>query len=297
MKRSVNGLLVLDKPPGITSRNAINQASRWFPRRTRIGHAGTLDPLATGVLVLCLGSATRLADYVQILDKTYQATVLLGMRSDTDDVDGTITHNFDARPVDESTIRSAIDTFIGEVEQTPPRYSAIKINGKRAHELARRGETVDIDARQVAIHGIVLKNFAWPALELEVHCGKGTYIRSLARDLGDKLGCGAVIKQLRRTRIGHFSTDNSVTLDASSSVASEHLLPLLAAVEHLPRFVANETEIDVLRHGQPVQLPDGLEQERKGEIVAVDGQGRFIGIGKFESDGMIWPVKTFPVEC
>src|SRR5947209_7070555 len=188
-----DGLLVLDKPGGMTSRAAVDRALRWFPRRTRIGHTGTLDPLATGVLVLCLGAATRLTEYVQRMAKTYRSTFLLGARSDTDDADGTITPVAGATPPGGGAVVEALASFVGTIEQVPPAFSAAKVTGRRAYDLARAGQNVDLAPRPVTIYGIDLLACAYPRLELEVHCARGTYIRALARDLGARLGCGGYI--------------------------------------------------------------------------------------------------------
>src|SRR5438270_252365 len=172
-ERGPDGLLVLDKPGGMTSRAALDRAARWFPRGTRVGHTGTLDPLATGVLVLCLGSATRLAEYVQRMGKTYRTGILLGARSDTDDADGTVVPVAGARAPSAAAVAACLAAFVGEVEQVPPAYSAAKVTGRRAYDLARRGQQVALQARRVAIHGIDLLGFDYPRLELAVRCGRG----------------------------------------------------------------------------------------------------------------------------
>jgi len=295
MKRELNGLIVIDKPGGVTSRDAVNRLQSFFPRRTRIGHTGTLDPLATGALVVCLGSATRLAEYVQALDKVYHTRLVLGGRSDTDDADGTITPASGAVPIDDTEITSALAGFVGELEQVPPAYSAIKIEGRRAHTLARRGERVEIAPRKVNIHAIELLEYRWPELVLEIRCGKGTYIRSLARDLGEKLGCGAYVKQLRRTSVGPFTTEGSVSLDDSAAVAYQKILPLGAAVAHLPTFHADAAAIEALRHGQAVRGSGSAREveSRAGDLAIVDVSGALIGVGRLDEQGLIRPVKVF----
>src|ERR1043166_4448316 len=181
-----HGLLVVDKPGGITSRDAVDRAQRWFPKGTRIGHTGTLDPLATGVLVLCIGSATRLTEYVQRMAKTYRAGIVLGARSDTDDADGAITPVSDIRTPAAGEVQAALAAFVGNIAQVPPAFSAAKLGGRRAYDLARRGQDVSLAPRTVTIHGIDLLSYGFPQLEIEVRCGKGTYVRSLARDLGER---------------------------------------------------------------------------------------------------------------
>src|SRR4051812_48814027 len=198
----MNGLLVIDKPGGMTSRDVGNRVQRWFPRKTKIGHTGTLDPLATGVLVVCVGAATRLADFVQAMGKTYAARFRLGATSTTDDADGEVTVNAAAVPPTRDQIGAAIPAFLGLVEQVPPAFSALKLDGRRAHELARSGKDVQLAARTVRIDAIRVRAYEWPFLDVEIDCGKGTYIRSIARDLGAKLGCGGMVETLRRTRVG-----------------------------------------------------------------------------------------------
>jgi len=253
---------VLDKPGGLTSRDAVDRAQRWFPRGTRIGHTGTLDPLATGVLVLCLGSATRLTEYVQQMGKTYRAGLLLGATSDTDDADGTVTPRQDVTPPEATAVTAALGGFLGEIEQVPPAYSAAKVTGRRAYDLARRGDVVALAARRVRIDAIDVLAFAYPRLELEVHCGKGTYIRSLARDLGRRLGCGALIATLRRTRVGPFRPEDAVPLDAPADVARARLRPVAEAVAELPRLDLDAPAVARLRHGQALPLSGIPRAER-----------------------------------
>src|SRR4051812_31792112 len=185
----MNGLLVIDKPGGMTSRDAVNRVQRWFPRKTEIGHTGTLDPLATGVLVVCVGAATRLADYVQAMGKSYASRFRLGATSTTDDADGDVTETPNATAPTRAQIEAALSMFIGSVEQMPPSVSALKVGGRRAHDLARKGKVVPLAARTVRVDAIRVTNYEWPWLDVEVDCGKGTYIRSIARDLGAQLGC------------------------------------------------------------------------------------------------------------
>jgi tRNA pseudouridine55 synthase len=222
----VNGLLVLDKPAGMTSRDVVNRVQRWFPRGTKIGHAGTLDPLATGVLVLCVGAATKLVERVQAMSKTYHTRILLGFRSDTDDADGTLTETASAEPPDEAEVRTRLTGFVGEVQQLPPAYSALKIDGRRAHELARAGRVVSLVARPVTIHAVTLTAYTWPFVDVVVDCGKGTYIRSIARDLGEQLGTGGLVQTLRRTRIGPFTEDRAIPVDTPAEAGRERLLPM-----------------------------------------------------------------------
>jgi tRNA pseudouridine55 synthase len=276
----MNGLLVIDKPGGMTSRDVVNRVQRWFPRKTKIGHTGTLDPLATGVLVVCVGAATRLADFVQAMGKTYRSRFRLGATSDTDDADGTVTVSAAAVPPTREQIDAAILTFLGSVEQVPPAFSALKVSGARAHELARGGKEVTLAARTVRIDAIHLLGYEWPFLDVEIDCGKGTYIRSIARDLGAKLGCGGMVDTLRRTRVGPFTADAGVGLDASPEQVQAKLLPMSAAVAGLPRVRLGVDEVKRFRNGQAIRTPSGGREPPEPSTVAVhDDRGELVGIG------------------
>ena len=282
-----HGLLVLDKPSGMTSRDAVNRIQRRLPRDTKIGHTGTLDPLATGVLVVCLGHATRLAEYVQAMPKTYRSTFLFGATSDTDDADGKITLLSDVAPVDRQQIEHRLTEFVGEIEQTPPAYSAVKVGGQRAHDLARDGADVKLQSRQVNVHRIGVLSFNWPHLEVEVHCGKGTYIRALARDLGARLACGGLVATLRRTAVGPFTAEQGLAPDASLEQIQEKLRPMKAAADGMECVVANDEEVGRLRHGQAIRgatLSETVVLNQAGDLVAICQP----------SDGWLHPVKVVP---
>jgi tRNA pseudouridine55 synthase len=280
----IEGLLVLDKPAGATSRTVVDRVLRWFPRRTRIGHTGTLDPLATGVLVLCLGNATRLAEYVQLMSKTYLTRVLLGACSDTDDADGVITPVAGAVAPDAARMAACAAEFIGEIQQVPPAYSAAKVAGRRAYDLARSGEEVALRPRPVRIYRIDVLDYAYPHLELEVHCGKGTYVRSLARDLGERLGCGALVQTLRRTHVGPFTVEGALTLDADAETARGRVLPMEMAVADLPRLVLPERDVKRLCQGQTVAVPasGGTPILPTGERAIFDTEGRLAAVAVFD---------------
>jgi tRNA pseudouridine55 synthase len=258
MTERYDGLIVLDKPGSITSRTAVDRAMRWFPRGTRMGHTGTLDPLATGVLVLCLGNATRLTEYVQAMYKTYRAQVCLGARSDTDDADGTVTPSPETVAPSQEAITQVLASFVGTIAQIPPAFSAAKVTGSRAYDLARRGAQVTLEPRSVNVYRIDMLSYTWPYLELEVNCGKGTYIRALARDLGEQLGCGGFIQSLRRTQVGPFRAEHAVTLESEPSRVRESLLPLDLAVVDLPRVELSTSHGQQLCQGQTVPLPQAV---------------------------------------
>jgi tRNA pseudouridine55 synthase len=294
-KPEVHGLLVLDKPGGMTSRSAVNVVQKWFGRKTKIGHTGTLDPLATGVLVVCLGQATRLAEYVQAMRKTYRSTFLLGSRSDTDDADGTITATAPPGfiyPTHEE-VEARLRIFIGEINQVPPAYSAALSQGQRAYDLAREGASVDLRPRRVQVYNIEILNYAWPRLEVEVHCSKGTYIRSLARDLGDKLGCCGMVEKLRRLRVGPFTADAAIAIDWSRPTPPGDLVtwirPMAEAVAELPRLQLNADEAKRFRHGQTLQIPD---MRLTGEVALFGEASNLLGIAAAEAIGRIRPIKV-----
>jgi tRNA pseudouridine55 synthase len=286
MPPRLDGLLVLDKPAGLTSRAALDRALKSFPRGTRMGHTGTLDPLATGVLVLCLGSATRLAEYVQRMAKTYRTTVYLGARSDTDDGDGTVVAVEGAIAPDLATVTAHVAEFVGEHDQVPPAFSAAKIAGRRAYDLARGGGDVVLTARRVCIHGIDVLRYAYPELDLEVRCGKGTYIRSLARDLGEGFGCGGYVQALRRTRVGPFAVKDAATLDADVATVRSRLLPAEAALAELPRVTLSAAEARILTQGREVDsVPVALGKtgDAPFEVAVFDDTGRLAAVGSYDA--------------
>lgn len=281
----LHGLLVLDKPGGVTSRTAVDRAQRWFPRGTRLGHTGTLDPLATGVLVLCVGAATRLAEYVQRMPKVYRAGITLGGRSDTDDADGTVTPTPGATPPCLEQVQGPLQTFLGEIEQVPPAYSAAKVAGRRSYALARRGEETNLAARTVTIYAIDLLRYDYPHLDLEVRCGKGTYIRSLARDLGERLGVGGYVASLRRTRVGPFDVARAVPPDVDAATARQAMLPTRLAVAELPARTVTDDEARRLRQGQALPLAEDVGDA--AEVALYDPRGALAAVGTVDSSRRI----------
>jgi tRNA pseudouridine55 synthase len=293
MQPEFDGLLVIDKPSGITSRDVVNRAQRWFPRGARIGHTGTLDPLASGVLVLCVGAATRLTEYVQAMPKIYRAGVILGATSDTDDADGTVTPTIDAPIPTRMHIEEALAGFIGTIAQIPPAYSAAKVTGRRAYDLARKGKEVDLQPRQVKIERIDIESFVYPHLEIVVRCGKGTYIRALARDLGRQLGCGGYIASLRRLAIGSFTEADALSIDSTAATARARLLPPWRAVQDASPIAVADGEAGKLRQGQRIIMPPGVGV-MPGPFALLDGAGRMLAIVE-AVDGMLQPIKVFGV--
>jgi tRNA pseudouridine55 synthase len=272
--------LNLNKPSGVTSRDVVDDVERLL-RKVKVGHAGTLDPLASGVLVVCIGSATRLIDGVQRMPKTYRTVVRLGARSDTLDTDGEVVEGSDPHVPDEQDVQRVLAGMVGEISQMPPVYSAKKIRGKRSYDLARAGRPAGLAPRLVRIDRIDLMNYSWPRLELEIACGGGTYIRSIARDVGEGLGCGGLVEVLVRTRIGHFAIESAVDpAILTPDCLDQHLRPSLEAVPDLPRVVLDQSQTGDVLHGRtidvssPSQLPDADQ-----EIALLDFSGRLIAIG------------------
>jgi tRNA pseudouridine55 synthase len=293
MAAMATGLLVVDKPGGITSRKVVDRAQRWFGRKARIGHAGTLDPLATGVLVVCVGNATRLVEYIQRMEKTYQSVFHLGARSETDDADGTITPTEGVVPPEWSAVNEVLAGFVGSIEQTPPAYSAAKVTGQRAYALARQGREVNLDPKTIHIRAARVLRYEYPELEIEVCCGKGTYIRALARDLGDRLGCGAYVQTLRRTRIGPFHDGQAVGIDADPATVKERVLPVAMAVSGLPALELSEEERRWLRNGQSIALRREMNLE-EGEAAVFDDTGALAAVVAVDAKHrLLRPVKVF----
>jgi tRNA pseudouridine55 synthase len=248
----LHGLLLLDKPSGMTSMSALARVKRAL-RCKKAGHTGTLDPLATGILPICFGHATRLAELLLASEKSYEAEILLGVETDTLDSDGTITQRAPLpQELDEAMILAVLQRWHGEHLQRPPAYSALKIQGQRAYDLARAGEAPELAPRPITIHRLELLAFAPPTLRLACHVSKGTYIRSLARDIGHELGCGAHLTALRRTQVGSFLIQDALSLNAIENdpeAAQAALLPLAALFPHAPLLEASEEEARRLRQG------------------------------------------------
>ncbi|WZO95870.1 tRNA pseudouridine(55) synthase TruB [Isosphaeraceae bacterium EP7] len=282
------GLLNLNKPSGWTSRAAVDRVTRIW-RKTKVGHAGTLDPLASGVLVLCVGQATRLIEYVQQMPKSYRTVVLLGSRSDTLDADGTVVADPTAVAPERAAVEQAVASQVGVIQQIPPQFSALKREGKRAYDLARAGVVVDLAARAVTITRVEILSYEWPRLTLEVDCGSGTYIRSIARDIGEMLGCGGMVEVLIRTKIGPFTVEDAVdpdTLDAEN--LAELLRPPIGAVPSLPRVNLVDAQIVDILQGRPLRIDDPAIPA--GEVAMMGPDGRLAAIGEWKpEEGKLWP--------
>lgn len=288
---ALDGVLVLDKPGGMTSRLALNIVYARLKTRSPLGHAGTLDPMATGVLVACLGRTTRLVECVQELPKTYAAEIRFGATSNTDDAEGEISQAAPIDPPSESALRELLDRFTGTIAQKPPRYSAVRVAGRRAHKIARAGLEPELAPRLVRIASIALLSYCWPLLRIRVDCGKGTYIRSLARDMGEALGTGGYITELRREAIGPFTLERAVPRD---NWEQDQLRAALqgreTAVAALPRIDLPIPVADSLCHGRP--QPACPDWPTRVQHAIFDTTGRMRAVAQV-SDGMLRPSKVF----
>jgi tRNA pseudouridine55 synthase len=284
------GLLNIDKPAGMTSRDVVNRVQRQV-RPVKVGHAGTLDPLATGVLVVCLGQATRLIEYVQRMPKRYRGTFLLGRESDTEDIEGNVVELANAPEPTLAAIEAALPKFLGEIEQRPPAYSALKVEGQRAYKLARRGEQVELAPRKIQVYAVRMLRYEYPELELDIECGSGTYVRSLGRDLARELGTGAVMSALVRTAIGVFRVDEACQLESLSAESIEsQLLPPSRAVGILPLVRVTKEEAQRLANGQIIENRTGIHE---AEVAVENESGQLIAI-VMPRDGSLAPTKYFP---
>jgi tRNA pseudouridine55 synthase len=286
------GLLNLNKPAGITSRQAVDRVQRYV-RRVKVGHAGTLDPLARGVLIVCVGAATRLIEYIQRMPKSYTGRFLLGRHSPTEDLEGDVTL-LDSPPVpSRDEVEAAAGSLVGRIEQRPPAYSALKVAGRRAYALARRGESVQLQPRAVTVHRLEVMGYDYPELTLQIDCGGGTYIRSLGRDLGRLLGTAAVMSALVRTSVGSFKIDQAVDpADLTHGNWMQHLLPPLRAVESLARIELSGEEIARIRDGLTISRTD-LRAEVP-EYAAVDTAGELVAVLVSRGSNLLGPRRNLP---
>ncbi|HEX8243809.1 MAG TPA: tRNA pseudouridine(55) synthase TruB [Longimicrobium sp.] len=285
------GVLPVDKPEGPTSHDAVAAVRRALGTR-QVGHTGTLDPFASGLLLVCVGAATRLAEYLTGLPKTYLATMRLGAATDTDDLTGDVISSSDEwQSISREQVDAALQSQVGTIEQLPPIFSAKKVGGERMYAAARRGEEVERTPATVTIYAIRLARFEPPDVEFEVECGAGTYIRAIARDVGTALGVGGHLRTLRRTRVGPHDAARAVPLDAlgdAERVAAAMLSPL-EAVAHMPRVSVDEAGIAALRHGRAVPAADDAPS---GVPIALVSGGELLALGERDGD-VVRPRKVF----
>jgi tRNA pseudouridine55 synthase len=276
---AISGVIVVDKPVGLTSHDVVQVVRKGINIR-RAGHTGTLDPRASGVLVILIGPAVRLSEYVSASDKRYQAIIRLGSSTDTYDADGEVTTTAPVN-ITEAQFETALKQFIGEIEQVPPPYSAIKIKGRKAYEMAREGEEVELAPRTIKVYNLELLEWAPPEAVIDVYCSSGTYVRSLAHDLGNVLGCGAHLEGLRRTKSGRFTLRDSVSLNKlrlafDNGTWYQYLIPAAEALSDWPAVELNDEQIDAVRHGHRIPGTPGLGAlargiSEAGELVALMG--------------------------
>lgn len=290
-RRALDGVLLLDKPVGLSSNDALIRAKRLLLAK-KAGHTGTLDPLASGLLPLCFGEATKFSQDLLEADKTYEATMRLGVRTTTGDAEGDV---LDTRAVecDRAAVEAALARFTGEIVQVPPMYSALKRDGKPLYEYARAGQTVEREGRNVTIHALDLLACELPAVTFRVTCSKGTYVRTLAEDIGEALGCGAHLTMLRRTGVGALTLEHAVTLDALSDAAEAArdawLQPVDALLSTFPLVRLDETSAKRFLHGQrlPLSALDAIDAA-EGERVRVYDAERLLGVAR-KANGVLAP--------
>jgi tRNA pseudouridine55 synthase len=295
IKNVVSGVLVVDKPVGLTSHDVVQIIRRGTGIR-RAGHTGTLDPRASGVLVVLIGPAVRLSEYVSASDKRYQATIRLGSSTDTYDAEGTImgesTSVFD---ITEEMFTEVLQQFVGEIEQVPPPYSAVKVKGRKAYDMARKGEDVKLEPRKIQVYTLEVLEWAPPEVVVDVYCSSGTYVRSLANDLGEELGCGAHLIGLRRTKSGRFTLRDAVPLRRLQEAfdAGEwyrQLIPAAEALADWPLVELSPDDVELIRHGHRVAGDSGSSGWSRG----VSQQGDLVALLEFIEETSEWqPRKVF----
>ena len=285
-------MLVVDKPAGISSNDAVQQAKRLFGAQ-KVGHTGSLDPLATGVLPLCFGEATKFSQFLLDADKKYWTRIRLGVTTETGDADGDIIAEADASNVTAAQVAEELKNFVGEIEQIPSMYSALKHQGQPLYKLARQGIEVERAPRKVTIYSAELLNFTGSEIELFVHCTKGTYVRSLAEDLGAALGCGGHVSGLRRLAAGPYQEEQAISFEQLNAVGGPEklealLLPVSSAVDSWPVMRLREDTAHYLLRGQPVQVAHA-PTEGWVQIFESGEEDRFLGVGEILTDGRIAP--------
>ncbi len=290
--RNVQGILLLDKPLGETSNNALQKIKHLF-RARKAGHTGSLDPLADGLLPICFGSATKLSAFLLDADKRYWVRVKLGETTTTADTEGDIVESRPVGEISEARIRQVLEGFKGEIQQIPPMYSALKHKGERLYKLARQGIEVEREPRTIQIYDIELVRYGLPEFELDVRCSKGTYVRTLAEDIGEALGCGAHVTALRRTGVGPYEAAQLVTMETLEAAAEnglsaldEYLLPLDSALADWPEIHLTPDSAFYMKQGQPVLVPNAPTE---GHVRLYDPDDHFIGVGEILDDGKVAP--------
>ena len=287
----MNGLLLVDKPAGVTSHDVVRQVRRTAASR-KVGHTGTLDPAATGLLVLCLGRATRLSDFLIGMDKTYEGVLRLGLVTSSHDLFGDILEERPVPPLTADDLEQAFAAFTGEIQQVPPMVSAVKIDGERLYKRARRGENIERPPRPVTIHEFALRSFDGRDAAFQLRCSTGTYARVLCFDVGTRLACGGVLARLRRLAVGSYSVADAATLDSldSRDAVAKRLLPMETALP-LPRVQVREMGLNLVRHGRPLDR-DALTGDcpiREGWVQITAPSGKLLALGEVSADALgVW---------
>ena len=300
VKNVVSGVLVVDKPIGLTSHDVVQIIRRGTGIR-RAGHTGTLDPRASGVLVVLIGPAVRLSEYVSASDKRYQATIRLGGTTDTYDAEGRITSQAPVDHITEERFFDILQTFVGEIEQVPPPYSAVKVQGRKAYEMAREGEEVDLLPRRIQVYSLDILEWAPPEVVIDVYCSSGTYVRSLANDLGKALGTGAYLIGLRRTKSGRFTLRDAVQMRRlkESFDAGDwyrYLIPAADALGDWPMVELDADQVERIRHGHRVPAEPNISEEPnfKGWARGISQQGDLVALLQLDEELGEWqPRKVF----
>lgn len=294
IKNIVSGVLVVDKPIGLTSHDVVQIIRRGTGIR-RAGHTGTLDPRASGVLVVLIGPAVRLSEYVAASDKRYQATIRLGSSTDTYDSEGSVTETNTWENITEEGFDRVLQKFVGEIEQVPPPYSAVKVKGKKAYDLAREGEEVELTPRIIQVYHLEVLEWAPPEVVIDVYCSSGTYVRSLANDLGRELGCGAHLIGLRRTKSGKFTLRDAIPLRKlqeafENSTWYRYLIPAAEALAEWPMVELDADQVELVRHGHRI----AGEPTEKGWARGVSQQGDLVALLEYDAETGEWqPRKVF----
>ena len=290
--RNINGIILFDKPIKLTSNQALQNVKHLL-NANKAGHTGSLDPLATGLLPICLGEATKVSSYLLSADKSYSVRCQLGVRTDSADADGNVIETRVINNISETRIKLVLQQFKGSISQVPPMYSAIKKNGVPLYKLARKGIEIEREPRQISIYDIDLVDFYDNILEFTVSCSKGTYIRTLVDDVGEILGCGAHVTMLRRTRVGPFDVDGLVTWEKlqilqsqGEEAVSQAILPIEEGLKLMPAVTLTEDAAFYLQKGQAVFIP---RNKNKGFVRLFMGDNRFLGIGQMQEDGKVAP--------
>ena len=299
------GVLNINKPNGPTSREIVNRVQKLV-RPAKVGHAGTLDPMATGVLVVCVGHATRLINLVQEGRKVYRARFLLGRTSNTDDVTGIVAEGGPVDGITRERIEELLPDFQGRIQQVPPQFSAVHVDGQRAYDLARSGQSVELEARSIDVHDIKLTEYLLPEFELQIECGSGTYVRSIGRDLGQALGCGAVMINLERLSVGPFNVKNAVSPDdLTPDSLNHHLQSPLVAIPDVRQLTLTEEQLTAMRCGQTIAIKPELIVPAKSapknrfdnRLACIRETGQLIGICDFDpATRRMQPRIVFPTD-